>query len=64
MKRAKNYWAYGGDFLPVGVDHLDKNFLINGLVFPDRKLHPHIWEVKKVYQYTRARPVDLKKGEK
>lgn len=28
----------------------DGNFLINGLVSPDRKPHPHAFEVKKVYQ--------------
>lgn len=29
---------------------IDGNFLINGLVSPDRKPHPHAFEVKKVYQ--------------
>jgi beta-galactosidase len=61
-EKGEKFWAYGGDYLPVGVDHMDKNFLINGLVFPDRTLHPHIWEVKKVYRYVEAKPVDLKKG--
>lgn len=56
------FWAYGGDYLPVGVDHTDKNFLINGLVFPDRRIHPHIWEVKKVYQYVSAEPVAAKRN--
>jgi len=55
------YWAYGGDFGPPGTLS-DKNFCINGLVFPDRKLHPHIWEVKKVYQYIKVKPVNLKTG--
>jgi len=54
-------WAYGGDFGPPGTPS-DGNFCINGLVFPDRKLHPHIWEVKKVYQPLKARLVDFKKG--
>lgn len=38
--QGKKYWAYGGDYDPVGVDHTMKNFLINGLVAPDRKVHP------------------------
>ncbi|UCH98650.1 MAG: DUF4981 domain-containing protein [Candidatus Aminicenantes bacterium] len=61
-EKGEEFWAYGGDFLPVGVNHVDKNFLINGLVFPDRKLHPHIWEVKKVYQSPKAEPVNLETG--
>lgn len=55
------YWAFGGDFGPPGMPS-DDNFCINGLVFPDRKIHPHIWEVKKVYQYIRAEPVESEKG--
>jgi beta-galactosidase len=61
-EKGQFFWAYGGDFLPVGVDHTDKNFLINGLVFPDRTPHPHAWEVKKVYQQAGARAVDLASG--
>jgi beta-galactosidase len=52
------FWAYGGDFGPPGTPS-DDNFCINGLVFPDRNVHPHIWEVKKVYQYIKAKPIDL-----
>ena len=55
------YWAFGGDFGPPGTPS-DDNFCINGLVFPDRKIHPHIWEVKKVYQYIKAEPVEPEKG--
>jgi beta-galactosidase len=58
----EEFWAYGGDFGPPGTPS-EKNFCINGLVFPDRKLHPHIWEVKKVYQYIKVFPVDLKTGQ-
>jgi len=60
-EEGEEFWAYGGDFGPPDTPS-DKNFCINGLVFPDRKLHPHIWEVKKVYQYIKAKPVDLKTG--
>jgi beta-galactosidase len=57
----EEFWAYGGDFGPPGTPS-EKNFCINGLVFPDRKLHPHIWEVKKVYQPIKISPVNLKTG--
>lgn len=57
----EEFWAYGGDFGPEGPPG-NANFCINGLVFPDRKLHPHIWEVKKVYQYIKVKPIDLKTG--
>jgi len=60
-QKGEEFWAYGGDFGPPGTPS-DKNFLINGLVFPDRKLHPHIWEVKKVYQYIKVQAVDLEAG--
>lgn len=48
--------AYGGDLGFVGVPN-DSNFCANGLVAADRSLHPHIWEVKKVYQYIDFQPV-------
>ena len=57
----EQFWAYGGDFGPPGVPS-DGNFCINGLVNPDRSLHPAIWEVKKVYQNAEFEAVDLKKG--
>jgi len=44
------YFAYGGDFGPPDTPS-DSNFLINGLVGPDRSVHPGLLEVKKVYQY-------------
>ncbi|MCV6606111.1 MAG: DUF4981 domain-containing protein, partial [Porticoccaceae bacterium] len=46
----QNYWAYGGDFGPKGEMPSDGNFLINGIVNPDRTPHPALEEVKKVYQ--------------
>lgn len=55
------FWAYGGDFGPPDTQSSD-NFCINGLVAPDRKPNPHIWEVKKVYQNIAIKPLELKKG--
>ncbi|WP_122053153.1 beta-galactosidase [Vibrio sp. Evd11] len=44
----KQYWGYGGDF---GDDINDRQFCINGLVFPDRTVHPTLHEVKKAQQF-------------
>ena len=54
----KSYFSYGGDYGPLGTPS-DGNFLINGLIQPDRKPNPHFYEVKKVYQNFLIEPVDL-----
>ena len=41
------FFAYGGDF---GDKPNDGPFNINGLIAPDRKPHPHYFEVQHVYQ--------------
>ena len=54
------FWAYGGDFgtnMPS-----DGNFCCNGIVSPDRTLHPAMNEVKYAHQYVGFEPVDLSKG--
>lgn len=56
-----SFWAYGGDYGPQGTPS-DGNFLINGVVAPDRSLKPHSYEVKHVYQNIGFKPVDLKSG--
>jgi beta-galactosidase len=53
------FWAYGGDF---GEKVHDDRFCNNGIVFPDRKIHPAIWELKKVHQNVWFEAVDLSKG--
>jgi beta-galactosidase len=58
--KGRTIWGYGGDFEPQGK-YTDLNFCCNGLVFPDRSLHPAIWEVKKVYQYIKIRALDLER---
>ncbi|MFX1283680.1 MAG: glycoside hydrolase family 2 TIM barrel-domain containing protein [Promethearchaeota archaeon] len=55
------FWVYGGDMGDSKVWN-DGNFCANGLVQADRSLHPHIWEVKKVYQYINITEVDLNHG--
>lgn len=47
-KNGKPYLAYGHDFHPDLPT--DGNFLNNGLIDPYRNPHPHLYEVKKVYQ--------------
>jgi beta-galactosidase len=49
------YWAYGGDF---GDQINDRQFCINGLVFPDRSLHPTLYEAKKAQQFYQCSLVD------
>lgn len=41
------FWAYGGDF---GDQINDRQFCINGLVFPDRSPHPTLYEAKRCQQ--------------
>ncbi len=55
----EEFWAYGGDY---GDEPNDGNFCLNGLVMPDRKPHPGLKEVKKIYQDIEVEPVDLKAG--
>jgi len=47
-ENGKPYLAYGHDYHPDLPT--DGNFLNNGLVDPYRNLHPHLSEVKKVYE--------------
>ncbi|MDY6327439.1 MAG: glycoside hydrolase family 2 TIM barrel-domain containing protein, partial [Bacteroidales bacterium] len=57
--QGREFYAYGGDFgenMPSDV-----NFCINGLVDPDRKPHPQLAEVRKVYQPVKIEAVDLEK---
>lgn len=48
-KDGKWYWTYGGDYGPKDVPSFG-NFCCNGLVNAVREPHPHLLEVKKVYQ--------------
>ena len=50
-------WAYGGDYGPPGTPS-DGNFVINGVVQPDRLPNPHYWEIKGVYQWVKAEKVE------
>ncbi|MFX0075230.1 MAG: glycoside hydrolase family 2 TIM barrel-domain containing protein [Candidatus Hermodarchaeota archaeon] len=57
--KGEEFWAYGGDY---GDEPNDGNFCINGIVLPDRKPNPTLFEVKKVYQNIKVYPVNLIEG--
>ncbi|MFT7008881.1 MAG: beta-galactosidase [Colwellia sp.] len=42
-ENGQHFWAYGGDF---GDIQNDRQFCINGLLFPDRSAHPALSEAK------------------
>lgn len=54
-----NRYYFGGGF---GDKPNDFDFCCNGIVTPDRQVTPKLLEVKKVYQYIKFKPVDLKSG--
>jgi beta-galactosidase/beta-glucuronidase len=56
----EEWFAYGGDF---GDAPNDGPFCLNGVVFPDRRIQPAMWECKKVQQPVKVEPVDLLAGE-
>lgn len=51
-------FAYGGDMGQYKIVN-DSNFCANGLIASNRKINPHIWEVKKAYQAIGFKKVDL-----
>ncbi|MCH5239128.1 MAG: DUF4981 domain-containing protein [Muribaculaceae bacterium] len=59
-KNGEMIYTYGGDYNPY--DASDQNFCDNGLISPDRELHPHMLEVAYQYQNIWAKPEDLSKG--
>lgn len=60
-KEGNIFWAYGGDFGPMGTPS-SGNFCINGLIFPDRTVKPHTEEMRKIYQNIWFKNFDAKKG--
>ncbi|MDX1650604.1 MAG: glycoside hydrolase family 2 TIM barrel-domain containing protein, partial [Myxococcota bacterium] len=53
------FWAYGGDF---GDEPNDRNFCINGLVWPDRTPHPALHELAKCHEPVAVEARDLRRG--
>lgn len=60
-RNGREIFAYGGDFGPEGTPS-DNNFLINGLVQPDRRVNPHIYEVAYIQQDIKFYENDLANG--
>ncbi|GHH97800.1 beta-galactosidase subunit alpha [Neobacillus kokaensis] len=56
----EEYFAYGGDF---GDKPNDYNFVIDGLVMPDRTPSPGLIEYKKVIEPVHVEALDLGRGE-
>jgi len=54
------YYAYGGDF---GDMPNDGNFCVDGLVYPDRRPHTGLLELKNVIAPVKTEVVDITKGE-
>lgn len=59
-EEGEEYFAYGGDF---GDSPNDCNFVIDGLVRPDRTPSPGLAEYKKVIEPVHVEAVDLETGE-
>jgi beta-galactosidase len=55
----EEYFAYGGDF---GDYPNDNSFCINGMIWPDRTVHPSLIEYKKVLEPVVVEAVDALKG--
>jgi len=58
-QEGRNKFCYGGDF---GEFPHDGNFCMDGLVYPDRRIHSGLRELKNVARPARAAAVDLQKG--
>ncbi len=56
----ESWFAYGGDF---GDDPNDGPYCLDGVVFPDRRVQPALWELKKVMQPVDIEAVDLMVGQ-
>ncbi|MFM1852281.1 MAG: hypothetical protein RIS54_1965 [Verrucomicrobiota bacterium] len=55
----REFWAYGGDF---GDEPSDKNFVCDGLVWPDRRPHPGLFEYQHLSQPVRIIAKDARRG--
>ena len=57
--QGRDYWAYGGDF---GDEPNDRNFVCDGLVWPDRTPHTGLHEYKHLAQPVRVEVLDARRG--
>jgi beta-galactosidase/beta-glucuronidase len=54
------WFAYGGDY---GDEPNDHKFCLNGLIGPDRLVHPGLWEYKKILEPITVEALDVATGE-
>ena len=61
LPEGRTRWAYGGDF---GDEPNDGNFVLDGMVWPDRRPKPAMWEHKRLAAPVRigGEPADLVRG--
>jgi len=57
--QGREFWAYGGDY---GDEPNDGTMVCNGIVLPDRRPEPELFEVAKVYQRIDTTTVDAAAG--
>lgn len=57
--QGRDHWAYGGDF---GDEPNDRNFVCDGLVWPDRTPHTGLHEYKHLAQPVRVEAIDARRG--
>lgn len=55
----ESFFAYGGDY---GYEPNDRNFCINGMIFPDRRVQPELYELKKCAQSIKIQPENIKRA--
>lgn len=55
-----HYWGYGGDF---GDELNDRQFCINGILFPDRTPHPSLFEAKYCQQHLNFTLTEASQGQ-
>lgn len=58
-QNGKVYYRYGGDY---GDEPNNSNFVIDGLVMPDRTPSPSLYEYKKIIEPIKIKAIDLTKG--
>jgi len=58
--QGRESWAYGGDF---GDEPNDRNFVCDGLVWPDRTPHTALYEYKYLAQPVRVAPRAARRGQ-
>ncbi|MEL7003706.1 MAG: glycoside hydrolase family 2 TIM barrel-domain containing protein, partial [Bacteroidota bacterium] len=57
--KGERFFAYGGDY---GEPLTDYNFCLNGVVYPDRRIKPAMWELKYVQQPVSFKATGLADG--